>query len=89
MTECDLLYRIVPKAQYAMTEGHCSIQLRVWRAVSPLAGPWQSAGEGEAPGSSEKFAFYSTKKRPKNTCVVHFLSVLNTIIKSCQIQLTH
>ena len=42
-------------------------------AVSPLAGPGQSAGGGEASGSSEKFAFYSTKKRPNNTCVVHFL----------------
>ena len=42
-------------------------------AVSPLAGPGQSAGGGEALGSSEKFAFYSTKKRAKNTCVVHFL----------------
>ena len=36
---------------------------------------------GEAPRSSEKFAFYSTKKRPKNTCVVYFFSVLNTVIK--------
>ena len=58
-------------------------------AVSSLAGPGQSAGGGEAPGSSEKFAFYSTKKRPENTCVVRFVSVLNTIIKSCQVQLTH
>ena len=65
--------------QYAVTEGHCSIQLEVWGCH--LAGPRQSAGGGEAPGSSEKFAFYSTKKRPKNTCVVHFFSVLNTIIK--------
>ena len=65
MTESDLLCRIVPKAQYVMTEGHCSIQLGVWGAVSPLAGPGQSAGGGEVPGSSEKFAFYSTKKRSK------------------------
>ena len=45
-------------------------------AVSSLPGPGQSAGggpEGEAPRSSEKFAFYISKKRPKNTCVVHFL----------------
>ena len=42
-------------------------------AVRPLAGPEQSAGGSEAPGSSEKFAFYSIRKRPKNTCVVHFL----------------
>ena len=40
-------------------------------AVSPLAGPGQSAGGGQAAGSSENFAFYSIKKRPKNTCVVH------------------
>ena len=72
MTECDLLCRTVPKAQYAVTKGHCSIQLGVWGAVSPLGRPGQSAGGGEAPGSSEKFAFYSTKRRPKNTCVVHF-----------------
>ena len=58
-------------------------------AVSPLTGPGQSAGGGEAPGSSEKFAFYITKKRPKNTSVMHFFGVLNTIIKGCQIQLTH
>ena len=41
-------------------------------AVSTLAGPGQSAGGGEAPEISEKCAFYNTKKRPKNTCVVHF-----------------
>ena len=66
MTECDLLCRIVPKV----------IALYTWGSggsVSPLAGPGQSAGGGEVPGSSEKFAFYSTKKRPKNTSVVHFL----------------
>ena len=34
-------------------------------AVSPLAGPGQSAGGGEASASSEKFAFYSTKKGQK------------------------
>ena len=89
MTECDLLCRIVPKAQYTMTEGLCSVQLGFWGCCKLLAGPGQSAGGGEALGSSEKFAFYSTKKRPKNTCVVRFLSVLNTIIKSCQVQLTH
>ena len=72
----------MPKAQYEMTEDHCSIQLGGGGgAVSPLASPGQRAGGGEAPGSSEKFAFYSTKTRPKNTCVVHFFSVLNTIIK--------
>ena len=41
-TECDLLCRIVPKAQYAMT-----IALYSWGsrgAVSPQAGPGQSAG---------------------------------------------
>ena len=62
-----------------------SIQLGVWgcckpssrfRVVKPL-----EAGGSEAPGSSEKFVFYSTKKRPKNICVVHFFSALNTIIK--------
>ena len=79
----------MPKAQYAMTKGLCSIQLGSGGVVSPLAGPGQSAGGGEDSGSSEKFAFYSIKKRPKNTCVVHFFGVLNTIIKSCQIQLTH
>ena len=36
-------------------------------AVSCLAGPGQSAGGGEAPGSSEKFVFYTTKKSPKCT----------------------
>ena len=41
-------------------------------AVSPLVGPGQSSGGGEAPGRSEKFALYSTKKGPKNTCVVRF-----------------
>ena len=77
------------KAQYAVTDAPYS-----WGfggAVSPLAGPGQSAGGGEAPKSSEKFAFYSTKK--KQMCGQHlcgkFFSVLNTIIKSYQIQLTH
>ena len=28
--ECDLLCQTVPKAQYAMNEGHCSTQLGVW-----------------------------------------------------------
>ena len=88
MTECDLLFRIVPKAQYAMAEGHCSIQLGSGGCCNPLAGPGQIAGGGEATGSSEKFAFYSTKKRPK-TLVWCIFSVLNTIIKSCQIQFTH
>ena len=35
MTECDLLCRIVPKAQYAMTEGLCSIQPGVWGCCKP------------------------------------------------------
>ena len=35
-TECDLLCRIVPKAQYAMTEDHCSIQLGVWGCKESL-----------------------------------------------------
>ena len=58
-------------------------------AVSPLVGPGQSAGGGKAPGSSEKFTLYSTKKRPEKTLVWYVFCVLNAIIKSCQIQLTH
>ena len=61
MTECDLFRSLF------YTAGGSG------GAVSPQAGPGQSAGGGEAPGSSEKFAFYNTKKRPKNTCVVHLL----------------
>ena len=53
--------------------------------VSPPAGPGQSAGGGEAPGSSEKLPY---PNRPKNTCVFYYFSVLNTVLKSCQIQLT-
>ena len=34
-------------------------------ALSPPAGPGQSAGGGEVPRSSEKSVSYSTKKRPK------------------------
>ena len=42
-------------------------------AVSPLADPGKSAGGGEAPGSSEETAFYSTKKRPKTLVWYVFL----------------
>ena len=35
VTECDLLCPIVPKVQYAVTEGHCSIQLEVWGCCKP------------------------------------------------------
>ena len=38
VTECDLLCPIVPKVQYAVTEGHCSIQLEVWGCCKP---PWK------------------------------------------------
>ena len=44
------------------------IQLGVWGAVSPPAGPGQLFGGGpggEAPGSSEDTSFYSTKNGPK------------------------
>ena len=50
VTKCDLLCR---------TAGGLG------GAVSPLAGLGQSAGGGDTPGSSEKIALYSTKRRPK------------------------
>ena len=55
-------------------------------AVSLSTGPEQSAGGGEAPGSSEKFAFYSTKNEAKKHLCGAFFSVLNAITESCQIQ---
>ena len=89
MTECDLLCRTMLKAQYAMTEGHCSIQLGVWGAVSSLAGPGQSTVGGEAPGSSKNLHFTVPKRGQEMLVWCIFFSVLNTIIKSCQIELTH
>ena len=59
---------VVPKAQHAMTVGHCPIQLGVWGCCKPPMGPGQSPGGGsggEAPRSSEDHTFCSTKKRSK------------------------
>ena len=56
----------VTEGYYAITIGHCSIQLGVWGAVSPPAASGQRPGGGaggEAPGSSENIVFYSTGKR--------------------------
>ena len=62
---------IAPEAQYAMTNGHCHLQLGVWGAVSPPpppAGLEQGPGGGlggEAPGSSEAPEFYRIRKSLK------------------------
>ena len=56
---------MVPKARYAMTEGHGHFQLGVWVAVSPQAGPWQDPGGGQGPKPLEApniLLFYGTKK---------------------------
>ena len=75
MTECDLLCRIVPNC----AEGTICNDIRSLlyttggpSAVSPLAGPGQSTGVGEAPGTSEKFAFYNTKEAKKHLCGAFF-----------------
>ena len=57
-----------PKAQHAMTIGHCPKQLGVWGCCKPPAGPGQNPGGGpgdEAPISSEDPALCNTKKRSK------------------------
>ena len=64
----------MPKARYAVTVGHCKIQMGVW-GCKPPAGPGQSPGGGpggEAPRSSENLKVYITKKRPKTDSMVHF-----------------
>ena len=59
LTECN----------YAITIGHCSIQLETFEyCKSPVASgqrPGGAAG-GEAPASSENVVFYSTRKRAQN-----------------------
>ena len=55
----------------------------------PLAGLGQSAGGGEAPGSTEQICILQYQKRGQKNLCGAFFSVLNTIIKICQIQLSH
>ena len=59
---------IVPKAQFAMTDGQCCIQVGSGGAVSPPAGPGQSLGGGpggEGPGITEDLAFYNIRNGQK------------------------
>ena len=62
---------IVPYARFATTNGHCSMQLGVWRALKPptgsRVGTWWGFG-GEVPGGSADLSFYGTFKWPKNKC---------------------
>ena len=55
--------KIVPKARFAMTEGHCFIQLGVWGHCKPPADPEQSPGGdpgGEGPGNTEDLILTKT-----------------------------
>ena len=64
-----------------MNVSHCPSSRGSGGAVSPPAGPGQSPGggpEGEAPGSSESPAFYSTKQRTKSHPSGAFSLVLHT-----------
>ena len=56
MTECDLLCQCNDQRSLLYTAGG---------AVSSLAGPGQSAGGDEAPGSSEKFCILQYQKEAK------------------------
>ena len=58
------------EAQDAMNDGHCSLQLGVWGASSPPAGPGQSSGGG--PGSKGG-------KLPQALEILQF-----TLAKKCQ-----
>ena len=59
----------VPKAQHALTVGHCPIQLGVWgpcRSPSKSrAEPWWGVQGAKPPESSEDPACCDTKKRSK------------------------
>ena len=89
MTECNLLCRIVPKAQYAMTEGHCSIQLGIWGCCKPPSRFRAERWRGVKPLEALKNLHFTVQKEAKKHLCGAFFSVLNTIIKGCQIQLTH
>ena len=66
--------KIVRKARFAMTKGHCCIQ------HSPPVGPGQSTGGGpgsEGLRSTEDLAFYNIRDRLKNhLCCVFFCVLL-------------
>ena len=69
------MYSIVPNcAEGAICNDRRSLLYTAGGWGCCLAGPGQSAGGGEAPGSSEKFAFYSIK-RGQNTFVWCIFSV--------------
>ena len=57
------------EAQYAMTNGHCSLQLGVWGGtLSPPVVPGQSADggpKGKTPGSSRDPTVYICQKCQK------------------------
>ena len=63
---------ILPKAQYAMTIGHCQMQLGVGGTLIPLVelGQRPHGFRGEAPRCSDDLAFYSTKGTEKITSMV-------------------
>ena len=56
---------VVPEVRHAMPNGHCSLQLGVWGALSFPAVPGQSPDEsprGKTPGSSRDPTAYICQK---------------------------
>ena len=66
-----LLHTIVPKARYAMTKGHCYIQLGVWGAL------WGS--RGRSPWKLQKHCSSQYLKIGRNACSwLTFYCILQT-----------
>ena len=67
---------VVPKAQDAITDGHCSLQLGVFEPPSgSRAEPWWGP-EGKAPGISRDPTVYISQKNAKYTLVVFYTKIL-------------
>ena len=58
---------VVPEAQHAITNSHCSLKLEVWGALNLLVGPRQSPGGGSGgkPVRSRDPTIYISQKMPK------------------------
>ena len=57
----------MPESQHALTNGHCSLQLGVWGALSPPVGSGHSPGGGpgaKAPEALKILQFTLAKNTP-------------------------
>ena len=67
-----LVGKIVPKAEFAMTKGHCCIQLGVWGSVNPPVGPGQSpcGVQGQRPRKHRGFGILQYQEQAEKSLVL-------------------